>query len=215
MLKSQEHLFRSNDKPHTPTHIMTQPIKKLCVYCGSRPGNNPSYIEAARKTGQIMAEQGVALVYGAGSTGMMGAVANGVLDAGGEVIGVIPKGLNRHERAHPGLSEIHVVETMHERKALMEEISDGMVALPGGYGTLDEMFEVLTWSVLGIHQKPCGFLNVEGYWDPVLALMNHMLKEGFISQEYHELALMDSDFHSLLDKLNAYTPSNKALWLTT
>ncbi len=190
----------------------TSSIKALCVYCGSRPGARPIYLEQARHTGRTLAERGIALVYGAGSTGMMGAVADGVLEAGGEVIGVIPKGLHRHEQTHKGVTTLHVVDTMHERKALMEVMSDGLLALPGGYGTLDEMFEALTWAVLGIHKKPCGFLNVEGYWDPILASIDHMLTEEFISQGYRDIVLSRDSIEELLDACETYASPEFTIW---
>lgn len=192
--------------------MSTSPIKALCVYCGSRPGARPVYLEQARATGHALARRGITLVYGAGSTGMMGGVADGVLEAGGEVVGVIPKGLHRHEQTHAGLTTLHVVDSMHERKALMETLSDGLLTLPGGYGTLDEMFEALTWGVLGIHNKPCGFLNVEGYWDPIIGAIDHMLTEGFISPSYRDMVLMESDIDALIDACESYDTPVQTIW---
>ena len=187
-------------------------LHAVCVYCGARPGAGDIYLSAARRAGNLLAERGISLIYGAGSTGMMGAIADGVLEAGGEVVGVIPRGLHRHEQTHKGLSTLHVVDDMHQRKALMEVLSDGLIALPGGYGTLDEMFEALTWSVLGIHQKPCGMLNVNGYWDPLMATVEHMLAEEFISQTYHERIILHERFEDLLDDMERHIPAEQIIW---
>ncbi len=155
-------------------------MARLCVFCGSSPGRRPIYLEAARALGRALAERGHGLVYGGSSIGLMGAAADAALAAGGEVIGVIPRSMVDREIAHERLTMSHVVETMHERKAKMTELSDAFVALPGGHGTLDELFEALTWSQLGIHAKPIGAWNVGGYWTPLLAALDHAVAEGFV-----------------------------------
>ncbi|HEY8428354.1 MAG TPA: TIGR00730 family Rossman fold protein [Sandaracinaceae bacterium] len=155
-------------------------MARLCVFCGSSPGRRPAYLEAARALGRTLAERGHGLVFGGASIGLMGAVADAALAAGGEVIGVIPRSLVDREIAHPGLTELHVVETMHERKALMTRLSDAFLALPGGHGTFDELFEALTWSQLGIHEKPIGLWDVEGYFAPLLSMLDAAVAEGFV-----------------------------------
>lgn len=175
--------------------------RRLCVFCGSRPGANGLYAEHARDLGRALAERGIGLVYGGGRVGLMGEVADAVLGAGGEAIGVIPGALVEREISHPNLSELHVVGSMHERKAMMGDLSDGFVALPGGTGTLEEFFEVLTWAQLGIHAKPCALLDVEGYWSRLLDLFDHMVAEGFLRPEHRSLILTDRDPRALLDRL--------------
>ena len=157
---------------------MPQP-SAICVYCGSSSGRHPEYAEQARAFGTEMAKRGIALVYGGGKVGLMGTVADAVLAGDGKVIGVIPQSLAEREVAHPGLSELHVVESMHERKALMAELSAGFIALPGGFGTLEEFCEVITWSQLGIHAKPCGILNVAGYFDHLIGMFDYAVEHGF------------------------------------
>src|SRR6476659_9409503 len=153
---------------------------RICVFCGASPGNEARYVDAARAVGEGRARQGIGVVYGGGRVGLMGAVADAALAAGGEVIGVIPQELVDRELAHGGLTELHVVGSLHERKALMAELSDAFVALPGGFGTLDELMEQLTWSQLGLHRKPVGLLDVEGFWAPLIALARHAVEEGFV-----------------------------------
>jgi uncharacterized protein (TIGR00730 family) len=155
----------------------------LCVYCGSSSGAHPDYIAQARDFGAEMARRDIALVYGGGKVGLMGTVADAVLAAGGKAIGVIPRQLVEREVAHPGLTEMHVVETMHQRKTRMYELSDAFVALPGGFGTMDEMFEMLTWAQLGLHRYPCAFFDVRGYYAQLRAMMDHMVAEGFVRAE--------------------------------
>ena len=155
-------------------------MKRICVFCGSHLGNDPSYAHLAREVAMRLVRDGYGIVYGGGSVGLMGVVADAALAAGGEVLGVIPQALARTEMAHPGLSRLHVVTTMHERKAMMDEFSDGFIALPGGYGTMDEFCEVLTWQQLRIHDKPIGLLNYRGYYDALLQLFDTMVREGFI-----------------------------------
>src|SRR2546421_2418842 len=154
-------------------------MRRVCVFCGSRTGTAPVYAEEARRLGAALCRRGLGLVYGAGNIGLMGVLADAVLAHGGEVIGVIPRALVDKELAHAGLTQLHIVETMHQRKALMEQLADAFVALPGGYGTGDELFEILTWAQLHIHAKPIGLLNVAGYFDALLAWLNHTVAEGF------------------------------------
>ena len=177
---------------------------KLCVYCGSSPGGDPAFLEAARATARLCATEGIEIVYGGARIGLMGAVADAALAAGGRVVGVIPQALVEREIAHPGLSEMHVTQTMHERKALMAELSDGFVALPGGPGTLDEMIEQWTWGLLGIHAKPCGFLNVKGYFDPIEAMTRRMVAEGFLQKQYADMLIFTDDPAELLERLRSY-----------
>lgn len=181
-------------------------MRRVCVFCGSSAGAKPAYAEAARATGRLIAQRGLGLVYGGGDVGLMGILANAALDAGGEVIGVIPEALMRMEVGHPNLTALHVVATMHERKAMMAELSDGFVALPGGIGTLEELFEVWTWGQLGLHPKPLGFLDVAGYYDHLHAFLDHTVAEGFLKERHRAMVAMDSDPAALLDRLAAYRP---------
>lgn len=178
----------------------------VCVFCGARPGNSPAYIAAARETGNAIAERGWRLVYGGGQVGIMGAVADAALAAGGEVIGVIPRSLMSKEIPHPGVTRLHVVTSMHRRKALMSSLSDGFLTLPGGFGTLEEFFETLTWAQLGLQPKPCALLNVEGFWDPMLKMLQNLSHEGFVSPEHLDLVLSGRDPNTLLDRMAAYDP---------
>ena len=189
-------------------------MKRLCVFCGSAVGRQPAYAEAARELAALLVDRGIGVVYGGGSVGLMGALADAVLAKGGEVIGVLPRGLARKELAHAGLSELHLVDSMHERKALMASLSDGFVALPGGLGTLEEVFEVLTWAQLGIHRKPVGLLDVAGYWAGLVALLRHAVAEGFVRPEYAELLLVESAPAPLLDRFLAWQPPVRPpVWL--
>lgn len=162
-------------------------MKSLCVFCGSAPGKNPTYVETARKLGEMLADMGITLVYGGATIGVMGAVADGVMNKGGKVIGVIPQSLVDYEIAHPGLTELHIVDGMHERKKLMYDLSDGFLSLPGGMGTLDEMFEILTWAQLKYHDKPCFILNQNGFYDSLLSYLKHAHNEGFIKEQHMSL----------------------------
>ena len=175
----------------------------ICVYCGSRDGAQPQYGDAARTLGRLIGERGWALVYGGGKVGLMGIVADAVLAAGGPVIGVIPQTLVRREVGHRGLTELHVVQTMHERKQMMAERADAFVALPGGIGTLEELFEAWTWRQLGYHDEPIGLLNVGGYYDPLLQFMQRTVDEGFLSPMQMSMIDVDSDASRLLDTLAA------------
>jgi hypothetical protein len=188
-------------------------MKRICVFCGSSPGARPVYAEAARATGRMLAERGIGLVYGGGNVGLMGEVADAVLAAGGEVTGVIPKALMEREVGHRGLTTLHVVGTMHERKALMVDLSDGFVALPGGYGTLDELCEALTWSQLGIHARPCGVLNVDGYFDALLALFDHAVREGFVREAHRRLVLEAAEPAALLEAMAGFRAPEGEKWI--
>ena len=180
-------------------------MQRVCVFCGASSGRLPAYGEAARAFGAAAALRGLAVVYGGGRVGLMGAVADGALSAGGEVVGVIPQELVDRELAHGGLSELHVVGSLHERKALMAELADGFVALPGGFGTLDELLEQLTWSQLGLHAKPVGLLDVEGYWLPLIALARHATAEGFVREADLAAIAVATDADGLLDRLERLT----------
>jgi hypothetical protein len=174
-------------------------FKRICVYCGSSAGADPGYVEAARGVGEHLARQGIAVVFGGGRVGMMGAVADGALAAGGQVIGVIPEKLRGRELAHTGLTELFVVDSMHARKTMMAYLSDGFLALPGGFGTLEEIFEVTTWSQLNYHMKPVGLLNVRGYFDKLIAFLDHGAAEGFIREVHRPLMQSSPDIGELLD----------------
>ncbi len=182
-------------------------MNRLCVFCGSSTGRRPEHREAARRFGALMAERGMGLVFGAGHVGLMGVVADAVLGAGGEAIGVIPQALVDKELAHGGLTKLHVVDTMHQRKALMADLADGFVALPGGFGTADELFEILTWAQLGLHAKPIGLLNVAGFFDPLLAWVDHCVSEGFLRPEHREMLLVSADSEGLLEMLLRRKPT--------
>jgi uncharacterized protein (TIGR00730 family) len=182
-------------------------LKNICVFSGSNMGIRPEYQQAARELGQELVARGLGLVYGGASVGLMGAVANTVLAEGGEVIGVIPRALFRREVAHKQLTTLHEVSSMHERKALMADLSDGFIALPGGFGTFDELFEITTWSQLGLHTKPIGLLNAKGYFLPLLALVNHATTEGFISAFHADILLHSDNPADLLDRFASYSPS--------
>jgi len=181
-------------------------IKRICVFCGSSFGARPAYKDAAERLGKLLAERGIGLVYGGGCVGLMGAIADAALAAGGEVIGVIPDSLLRREVGHRGVTKLHVVETMHERKALMADLSDAFIALPGGYGTLEELLEAVTWSQLGIQQKPCGLLNVENYWDGLLRVLDHAVDEGFVREENAQLFLVAKNPESMMERLTEWEP---------
>jgi uncharacterized protein (TIGR00730 family) len=177
-------------------------LKRICVFCGSSSGVNALHTEAAQAIGRLLCRRGVELVYGGGNVGLMGVLADACLAEGGRVIGVIPQALVDKEVAHQGLTELRVVSSMHERKAVMAELSDAFAALPGGYGTWEELFEMLTWTQLGIQRKPCGLLNVNGYYDPLLELADQAVSEGFLREVNRELLLSDDEPERLLDRLS-------------
>jgi uncharacterized protein (TIGR00730 family) len=186
----------------------------ICVFAGSNSGTRPEYLEAARALGRTLAERKVGVVYGGGKVGLMGALADAALAAGAEVTGVIPESLMAKEVGHRGLTALHVVKSMHERKAMMASLSDGFVALPGGWGTLEELFEVLTWGQLGLHRKPCGLLNAVGYFDPLLAFLEHAVEEGFVRREQQSFIQMETAPEALLDRMAAWQPPTVEKWIT-
>ena len=189
-------------------------MKRICVYCGSNSGRRPEYTRAARRLGALLAEEGLGLVYGGASVGVMGAIANAALAGGAEVIGVIPRALATREVAHSGLSDLHLVESMHERKAKMAQLSDGFVALPGGWGTIEEIFEALTWAQLGLHRKPCGLLNVAGYYDHLGAFLEHAMTEAFVKPEYRPMILLEDDPATLLKRFRSYDAPQVRKWIS-
>jgi uncharacterized protein (TIGR00730 family) len=189
-----------------------QTAKRICVFCGSNTGVQQAYGDAAIALARALAERGIGIVYGGGNVGLMGILADAALAAGGEVIGVIPRALKEKEVAHLNLTELHVVGSMHERKALMADLSGAFIALPGGYGTLDEFCEVLTWTQLGIQQKPCGLLNVESYYDRLLAMFDHAAAEGFLKPAHRGIVIADTSVKSLLNRLLAYEPLQLGKW---
>jgi uncharacterized protein (TIGR00730 family) len=190
-------------------------MKRVCVYCGSSPGRRAAYLHEARQLGRILAERRLGLVYGGASVGLMGAVADAALQGGGEVLGVIPRNLEQREIGHRGLTRLHVVGSMHERKQKMADLADAFVALPGGMGTLEELSETLTWSMLGLHAKPLGLLDVDRYWRPLLAFLDHAVAEGFLRAEHRALVLDDADAARLLDRLAAWrSPTPTVKWIT-
>ena len=188
-------------------------MKRVCVFCGSNSGSRAAYLKAAQALGQALARRGLGLVYGGGRVGLMGALADAVLVKGGEVIGVIPEAMVVKELAHRGLADLRVVGSMHERKALMADLAEAFVALPGGYGTVEEFCEVLTWSQLGLHRKPCGLLNVAGFYDPLLALFDHAATEQFVRPVHRSMVLVEQDPDRLLDLLANYRPPDLEKWI--
>lgn len=188
-------------------------MKSICVYCGSSPGRNPAYARAAQNLGRELALRGIRLVYGGASVGIMGTVADAVLEHGGQVVGVIPESLKRKEVAHLRLTELHVTSSMHERKMMMADLSDGFIALPGGIGTLEEISEIWTWAQLGLHRKAFGLLNVEGYYDPLIAFLDHTVAEGFVKQPHRSMLLVDENPVDLLDCLALYVPPDVEKWI--
>jgi uncharacterized protein (TIGR00730 family) len=181
-------------------------MTRVCVFCGSNAGTRPAYTDAARALGAELVSRRLGLVYGGASVGLMGVLADTVLAGGGEVVGVIPRPLGSRELAHTGLTDLRVVGSMHERKATMESLADGFISLPGGLGTLEETLEILTWAYLGIHQKPVGVLNVEGYYDGLLRLLTHAMREGFVRPEYFGLLLFGDTAAELLDRFATWEP---------
>jgi uncharacterized protein (TIGR00730 family) len=189
-------------------------MKRVCIFCGSSPGNDPIYLNTARQVGRLLAERGLDMVYGGSHVGLMGAVADAALDAGGHVIGVIPQGMVDREIAHTALSDLRIVKTMHERKAMMESLSDAFLALPGGMGTLEEVCEIYTWGQLGLHAKPCGLLNIADYYAPLLQLLDNAVAAGFLRQAHREAVLAHEDPAALLDRFATYRPAFADKWLT-
>jgi uncharacterized protein (TIGR00730 family) len=188
-------------------------MKSICVYCGSNFGERGSYFESAQSLGAEMAERGITLVYGGGNVGLMGAVADSVLVAGGKVIGVIPQALVDKEVAHTGLSDLRVVGSMHERKSLMADLADGFIALPGGLGTLEEFCEVATWTQLGFHKKACGLLNIDGFYDGLLSFLDYATKEKFIRSEHRSIILAEGNSVELIEKLSQFEVPTAHKWI--
>jgi uncharacterized protein (TIGR00730 family) len=189
-------------------------IRSVCVFCGSSAGSDPRFAQAASELGALLASEGITLVYGGGHVGLMGILADAVLANGGKVIGVIPRALWDREVGHRSLTELHVVETMHERKAMMASLADAFVALPGGLGTLEEVFEVWTWAQLGIHDKPVGFLDVEGFYAPLLAFLDGAVDAGFVRSAHRAMAIVDGDGASLLKRMAEYEPPRVTKWIS-
>jgi len=186
-------------------------MKSICVFCGSSDSVHADYLTAAHQMGKTLAERGIRLIFGGGKTGLMGAVANGVLEAGGEVIGVIIPSMNTKALAHDGLTRMEVPLTMHARKAKMHELADGYIALPGGFGTFDELFETVTWAQTGAHEKPVGLLNIRNYYDPLMAAIDHAVQEGFIFQEHRDVLFLEEDPKVLIDRMERYEHPREAV----
>jgi len=189
-------------------------LKRVCVYCGSSVGRDPRYAEATASLGRTLARRGIGLVFGGGSVGLMGVLADAVLDSGGSAIGVIPHGLAAREVGHTGLTEMRVVPSMHARKALMAELAEAFLALPGGFGTFEELFESITWTQLGIHRKPLGLLNVAGYYDGLVGLVDHAVREGFVPPVTREAVFVGDEAEGLLDRLADYVAPAGPTWAT-
>jgi uncharacterized protein (TIGR00730 family) len=189
-------------------------MKSITVFCGASEGNTPIYKDVGFQTGKMLASRSIEVVFGGGKIGIMGAVADGALSEGGVVTGVIPKFLRTKEVTHYGVTNLHVVDTMHERKMLMHRLSQGVMALPGGYGTLDELFEILTWGQLGMHEYPIGLLNVNGYFDHLVSFVHHMCNEGFLNTTVRDLILVDDDTNRLIDRMMNYQAPDIYKWIT-
>lgn len=188
-------------------------MKRVCVYCGSSDGRKKEYKAAARALGRAMLDRGIGLVYGGAQIGIMGEIANTVVNGGGEVIGIMPKSLADREIYHTGLTRLEIVDSMHERKAMMADFSDGFIALPGGLGTIEEIFEVLTWAQLGFHQKPCALLNALGYYDELSAFLNHSVAEGFVNTESRSMLMTEADPDHLLERFSTYQAPRVNKWI--
>jgi hypothetical protein len=188
-------------------------MQRICVFCGSSPGSDPAYLAAARSFGTLLAGRGIELVFGGGRVGLMGAVADAVLAGGGTAIGVIPQALAEKEVAHEDLTQLYVVSSMHERKSSMAKLSDAFVALPGGFGTLEEFCEVLTWSQLGLHAKPCGLLDVGGFWKHLTGFFDHCVEAGFVGRDQRDLVLLEADPAALLTRLERFQPLSTRRWI--
>jgi uncharacterized protein (TIGR00730 family) len=189
------------DSQSTPTGL-----QRLCVFCGSSPGARPAYGDAAEQLGRLLVAEEIGLVYGGGKVGLMGRLADAVLAEGGEAIGVLPEALVAKEIGHPGLDDLRIVGSMHERKALMADLSDGFVALPGGLGTLEELFEVYTWSQLGFHLKPCALLDVEGYYEGIASWLSHAVEERFLREDHRAMLIVEREPHTLIERLRRFEP---------
>jgi uncharacterized protein (TIGR00730 family) len=181
-------------------------MRRLCVFCGSSPGARPAYAEAAEELGRLLVAEGIGLVYGGGSVGLMGRLADAVLAEGGEVTGVLPEALVAREIGHPGVADLRVVGSMHERKALMADLADGFVALPGGLGTVEELLEIYTWAQLGLHRKPCALLDVEGYYDGLAAFLAHAVEERFLREDHRAMLIVEREPQALLERLRRFEP---------
>lgn len=188
-------------------------MRSIGIFCGANHGTNPVYREAAAALGQLMGKQSIALVYGGGNVGLMGTIADAVLAEGGKAVGVIPQSLLDREVAHKGLTELHVVQTMHERKAMMAARSDAFIAMPGGFGTFDEICEIITWNQLGIIRKPVAFFNVNGYWDKFLEMVDHTVTEGFVKYDQRENLIVEEDAEVLLQKIRSYSDATSDYWV--
>lgn len=188
-------------------------LKSICVFCGSNPGHDPAYLEAAKTLGQRVVSHGYKLVYGGAEVGLMGAVADAALDSGGHVIGVMPRALVQKEIAHKNLSELHEVSSMHERKALMADLSDGFIALPGGVGTLEEIFEIWTWAQLGHHDKPLAFMNIAGFYDPLATFLDHQSDEGFVRKGHRNMAIFNDNADEILSAFEEYDAPELQKWV--
>ncbi|HEY3133808.1 MAG TPA: TIGR00730 family Rossman fold protein [Gemmatimonadaceae bacterium] len=188
-------------------------IRRLAVFCGSNPGTRPEYTEGAHALGRLLCERGIGVVYGGSSVGLMAALAEAVLDELGDIIGVIPKMLVEREVAHKALTDLRIVDSMHERKAMIAALSDGFVALPGGIGTLEEFFEIWTWAQLGVHDKPCGLLNIAGYFDPLLAFLDRAVEEKFVRDVHRSMVIVESEPRALLERFEAYEPPKVVKWI--
>ncbi|UBM57332.1 TIGR00730 family Rossman fold protein [Marinilongibacter aquaticus] len=188
-------------------------MKSLLVYCGANPGKDPIYREAAKQLAREMVKRDMRLIYGGGSLGLMGQIADTVLELGGEVVGIIPSFLDKMEVGHPKLSALHIVDTMHERKAMMEELCDGIVTLPGGYGSMDELFEILSWSQLGLHTKPVGLLNVKGFYNFMIQQLDHMVEEGFLKESNREILKVSDSIPELFVLMESFVAQPAFKWL--
>jgi hypothetical protein len=188
--------------------------RRICVFCGSKTGTNGVYRTAATDLGRVLVERGIGLVYGGGSVGLMGVIADAVLEAGGEVVGVIPERLATKELLHTGVANMHVMASMHARKARMAELADAFIAMPGGFGTFEETLEMITWSQLGIHRKPVGLLNVAGYFDPLVQFFDHAIAEGFIREKHRQLVVVRDEPAALLDELAVHKLPKEHKWAT-
>jgi uncharacterized protein (TIGR00730 family) len=188
-------------------------MQRLCVFCGSSPGARPAYAEATAEVARLLVGEGVGVVYGGGHVGLMGVLADTAMSAGGEVIGVMPQGLVDREIGHTGITELRVVGSMHERKALMADLADAFIALPGGAGTLEELFEVYTWAQLGLHAKPCGLLDVEGYFSGLVDFLDHAVSERFLREEHRAMLIVESDPRALIERLREFEPGVTPKWI--